>query len=258
MAALMSRLHGGNAIAQRQQGGIPYMLPVAQTILRNLFGLAHFLDESPTATTVITGTPATTVTPVAPATPAAAVATPVATVTPGIAATPTPIPPTATPLPSPWNPSQWLKTTGWTADFHAVFLVIYIVIAIAAVVVYFYLYQRRFKDHALHARLAERISLILTGAATLGLLLLLFAAARASLLAAPIWLIISLVVLIAAAVYGIYYYVNIYPVELAKYQHEQERLRYLPKAKTKGPAYTPPMKRKQARQGKQDKKKQKR
>jgi len=195
------------------------MSVVAQDILR-IFAHIPLFDESPTLTPVVEATP-----------------TPVVE--------PTPVPAAA---PSPWSPDQWLRTTGWSADFHTPFLVLFLFIAVAAVVVYFYLFQRRFRTHSLHARLAERVSMILTGVAALGLLLLLVALAKVPLLSAPIWLILTMVGIIALIIYAIYYYVSFYPAALARYEREQERARYLPKGKTKGPAYTPPMKkRKQAK-----------
>ncbi len=198
------------------------MLPVAQNILRNLTALVPLFEESPTATPVVP-----TPTPVAAATPVPALPTPV-----------------TTPVPSPWMPAQWLQTTGWANDFHGVFLALYLLVAVAAIVAYVYLFQRRFKGHALNARLAERASINLTVFATVGLLLLFFAVARIGLLGWPLLLILSLVALIAAGVYAIYYYVNLYPTELAKYTRQQARERYIPKGKTKGPAQTPPMKKK--------------
>jgi len=138
-----------------------------------------------------------------------------------------------------------MRATGWTADFHGAFLGLFLLIAIAAVVVYFYLFQRRFKNHKLNARLAERSSMILTAFAVVGLLLLASALGKVPLLSAPLWLILSAVVFIAFLVYGAYYYATVYPHELAKYDRELERARYIPKPKTKGPAYTPPMKKKQ-------------
>jgi hypothetical protein len=197
------------------------MLPLAHSIVRNLPGLIPLFDESPTATPPVTGTV-------------------------GVEATATPVPalptPTPTPLVSPWAPSEWLKATGWTAGFHSPFLVLFLFIAIAAVVVYFYLFQRRFKNHKLNARLAERASMILTAFAAVGFLLLVFALGRIPFLSAPLWLILSLVAFIAFAGYAVYYYLTVYPSELAKYNREQERARYIPKPKSKGPAYTPPMK----------------
>ena len=209
------------------------MLPVAESILRNVAGLIPLFDESPTVTP-----------PVAP--------------TPVVEATATPVPPApaATPIPAPssWMPSQWLHTSsGWTTDFHTPFLVLFLLIAIAAVVVYFYVFQRLYKDHTLKARLAERVSMILTAFATVGLVLLLFAMAKTPLLSLPLWLILSMVAFIAFIIYGLYYYVNVYPAELAKYNRDLERARYIPKVKGKGPARTPPMKKK-AKQGKPNKK----
>ena len=207
------------------------MLPVAQIILRNLFDLIPLAEGSPTATPVVTTTEGVTTT-------AGLTPTPVATVT----AAPVPTP---TPAPSPWSPGQWFRQTGWSNDFHSVFLILFLGIAIAAVVAYFYFSQRRFKNHTLKAHLAERLSYVLTGFAGVGFLLLLCAGARVPLLGLPIWLILTVIAFIAFVFYAVYYYVGIYPLELAKYQREQERLKYIPRGRTKGPAYTPPLKKRQ-------------
>ena len=180
--------------------------------------------------------------------------------TPAVEATPTAVTIAPTPVPvtaavaSPWSPTRWLARTGWAPEFHTFFLVLSILIALAAVVIYFYFYQRRFKEHTLHARLAERTSLILTAFASGGLLFLFFALAQLQLLSWPIWLLLGLVGFIAFVVYAAYYYVTVYPARLAQYNLELERAKYLPKGRTKGPAYTPPMKRNQ-KQAKNKKKK---
>ena len=199
------------------------MLPVAQSILRNSHGLAPLVDGSPTVSAEVTPTVAVE-----------------ATATP-LPAVPTPAPTSA---PAPWAPDQWLHATGWSADFHAPFLVLFLFVAVAAVVAYFYFFQRRFKDHKLKARLAERVSMILTAFAAVGLLFLLFALGKLPLLSAPLWLILSMVAFIAFAVYAVYYYATVYPVALARHNREQDKARYIPRPKTKGPAQTPPMKKK--------------
>ncbi len=194
------------------------MLSAAGSILRAVPGLIPLFDESPTVTPLVTPTPV-----VEPAT----------------------VPVTPAPLASLWAPGQWLHKAGWSAEFHTPFLALFLVIAIAAVVVYFYFFQRRFKNHSLHAHLAQRLSMILTAFAAAGLLFLVFARLAAPLLSLPIWLLLSAVAFIAFVVYCFYYYSIAYPAALAKYNREQEKARYLPKSKGKGPALTPPMKKKQ-------------
>ena len=194
------------------------MLSVAESILRGIAVLAA--DGSP----VVDGTP-----------------------TPGPVATPTVaevLPTTLPAVTSPWAPGQWLHSSGWVANFHTVFLIFYILLAIGAVVAYFVFFRRSFKDHKVNAKLAERVSIILSVFATIGLLLLIFAAGRVSLLSMPLWLLLSTIAFFAFIIYGIYYYVSIYPAELATYKREQERARYLPKPKAKQPAYVPPAKKK--------------
>lgn len=213
------------------------MLPMAQNVLRGLHNFLPALDASPTVTVTLPVTP-----------------------TVGLEATPVPTEAVAVATPQPvaavsaWNPGQWLHVTGWTTDFHTPFLVFYLFVAIAAVVAYFIFSQRVFKNHKLKAHLAERVSIALTILATVGLILLVFAIARIPLLSLPLWLILSMIAFIAFVVYCAYYYVNIYPHAIVKYERELARERYIPKGKMKGPAYTPPMKRKQ-KQNKPTKKK---
>jgi amino acid transporter len=206
------------------------MSSLAQVIMR-IYSLAAVTDGSPTVLPTVPG----------------AEATPTAlTIAPTSA-------PTAVVL-SPWNPTQWFARTGWTPSFHTIFLVLSILVAVAALAAYLYFFQRRFKNHTLNARLAERVSMVLTGFASGGLLLMLFAFGQLQLLSWPIWLILGFIALVAVVVYGVYYSVNVYPARLAQYNQELERAKYLPKGRTKGPAYTPPMKRK-LKQGKQEKQK---
>lgn len=208
------------------------MLPVAQETLRNLFNLAPLAQESPTATPVVPTTP-------------------VAIPTTAPAATALPLP-TATPVPSPWSIGQWLHNSGWVSNFHGVFLVLFVLVTIAAIIAYSYFAHRRFRDHSLNAHLAERVSYALTAFAVVGFLLLFFALAKTPVLSLPLLLIASAVALIAFIIYAVYYYLTVYPASLAKYEREQERQRYIPRARGKGPAVTPPMKRNK-KQGKQPK-----
>lgn len=173
--------------------------------------------------------------------------TPTVAPTPAVEPTPTVVaaaPPTAPPLASLWNPGQWFTKTGWRTDFHAIFLALFVLMAIGAIVAYYYYKERRFKSHTLNARLAERVSYVLTAFAAVGLLFMVFVVAMAPLLSFPIWEILALVAFIAFVIYAGYYYKTLYPPQLEKYQREQVRARYLPKPRTKGPAVTPPLRKK--------------
>lgn len=211
------------------------MLPDIGGLLRNLLDQTPLTDGTPSVGPEVTATPVVEAT-----------------------ATPIPVAPAQAPLAaaSPWQPQQWLKPAGWTPDFHGFFLFLFLVIAVAAVVGYFYFFQRRFRGHKLHARLAERVSMILTAFAAVGLLLLLAAQVGLGLLSWPLWLIVAAVVFLATAFYGVYYYASVYPLRLAAYRREVDRERFIPKPRTKGPAQTPPMKKKQQKDQKQRKQKQ--
>jgi len=220
--------HAGAHIARKED--TLSMLPAARDLLRTVLGETPLTDGTPTPGPELT-----------PTTVAEAVATP----------TPAALPPGTATGPSPWQPDQWLRTTGWTADFHGFFLVMFLLIAIAAVVVYFFVFQRRWRGHKLNGPLAERVSLILTAFAAVGLLLLLAAQARLGFLSWPLLLILTGVSFLAAAFYGVYYYASVYPLRLAAYKREQDRERYIPKPRVKGPAQRPPMKKKQDKRQRQ-------
>jgi len=159
------------------------------------------------------------------------------TLTPTVETTSTvPVTPTLPPTPSPplaWNPQFWTQLTGWSPGFHLPMLILGALLLIAAAIAYFYLRNVRFKDHSLHAKLAEWASYIAAGAGALGLLLVLFGYARTPLLGLPLLLIIWLAILVGLAVFGAYYFLRLYPQRLADYELEEKKKKYLPKPKAK-------------------------
>jgi len=159
------------------------------------------------------------------------------TLTPTVETTSTvPVTPTLPPTPSPplaWNPQFWTQLTGWSPGFHLPLLILGALLLIAAAVAYFYLRNVRFKDHSLHAKLAEWASYITAGAGALGLLLVLFGYARTTFLGWPLLLIIWLAILVGLAVFGAYYFLRLYPQRLADYELEEKKKKYLPKPKAK-------------------------
>ncbi len=167
-----------------------------------------------------------------------------------------PVTPTLPPTPSPplaWNPQFWTQLTGWSPGFHLPLLILGALLLIAAAIAYFYLRNMRFKDHSLHAKLAERASYITAGAGALGLLLVLLGYARTPLLGLPLLLILWLAILVGLAVFGAYYFLRIYPQRLADYEMEEKKKKYLPKPKAKAvskPAPTSAPKKKGAKKRK--------
>jgi len=157
--------------------------------------------------------------------------TPTAEITSTVPVTPT-LPPTPSP-PLAWNPQFWTQLTGWSPGFHLPMLILGALLLIAAAIAYFYLRNMRFKDHSLHAKLAERASYITAGAGALGLLLVLLGYARTPLLGLPLLLILWLAILVGLAVFGAYYFLRIYPQRLADYELEEKKKKYLPKPKAK-------------------------
>ena len=159
------------------------------------------------------------------------------TLTPTVETTSTvPVTPTLPPTPSPplaWNPQFWTQLTGWSPGFHLPLLILGALLLIAAAVAYFYLRNVRFKDHSLHAKLAEWASYIAAGAGALGLLLVLFGYARTPVLGLPLLLILWLAILVGLAVFGAYYFLRLYPQRLADYELEEKKKKYLPKPKAK-------------------------
>jgi ABC-type transport system involved in multi-copper enzyme maturation permease subunit len=132
-----------------------------------------------------------------------------------------------------WNPQFWTKLTGWSPSFHLPMLILSALLLIAAAIAYFYLRQVRFKDHSLHAKLAERASYITAGAGALGLLLVIFGYASTPLLGLPLLLILWLAILVGLAVFGAYYFLRLYPQRLADYELEEKKKKYLPKPKSR-------------------------
>lgn len=158
--------------------------------------------------------------------------TPTFPLTPTVPVIPT-APPTPPPSPMAWNPQFWTKLTGWSPSFHLPMLILGALLLIAAAIAYFYLRQVRFKDHSLHAKLAERAAYITAGAGALGLLLVLLGYARTPLLGLPLLLILWLAILIGLAVFGAYYFLRLYPQRLADYELEEKKKKYLPKPKAR-------------------------
>jgi|GEM_PF-5663090 hypothetical protein len=164
-----------------------------------------------------------------------------------------PVTPTLPATPSPplaWNPQFWTQLTGWSPGFHLPLLILGALLLIGAAIAYFYLRNVRFKDHSLHAKLAERASYIAAGAGALGLLLVLLGYARTPVLGLPLLLILWLAILVGLAVFGAYYFLRLYPQRLADYELEEKKKKYLPKPKAKPvskPAPTSAPKKKGAR-----------
>jgi len=168
-------------------------------------------------------------------------ATPTLPLTPTVPVTPT-VPPAPLPTPPPpptaWNPQFWTKLTGWSPGFHLPLLVLGALLLVGAAIAYFYLRDVRFKGHSLHAKLAEWTAYITAGAGAVGLLLALFGYARTPLLGLPLLLILWLAILVGLAVFGVYYFLRLYPQRLADYELEEKKKKYLPKPKAK-PAARP-------------------
>ena len=174
--------------------------------------------------------------------------TPTAEITSTVPVTPT-LPPTPSP-PLAWNPQFWTQLTGWSPGFHLPLLILGALLLIGAAIAYFYLRNVRFKEHSLHAKLAERASYIAAGAGALGLLLVLLGYARTPVLGLPLLLILWLAILVGLAVFGAYYFLRLYPQRLADYELEEKKKKYLPKPKAKPvskPAPTSAPKKKGAR-----------
>lgn len=86
---------------------------------------------------------------------------------------------------------------------------------------------RRFRDHALHRRLAERAMQIAGWICGAGLLFFGFRALELPLLGMRLWLYLSVLALLVAAGLGLWYWWARYPAELGRYRQEQARRQYL-------------------------------
>lgn len=87
--------------------------------------------------------------------------------------------------------------------------------------------ERRFRDHALHRRLARRATQIATWLAGIGLVFFAFRVLELPFLGMRLWLYLNaLAVLVALGLAGWYWFAR-YPAALARYRDEEARRQYL-------------------------------
>lgn len=96
---------------------------------------------------------------------------------------------------------------------------------------YSYLRPGRFKDHALHARIAEVVGMVSASLGLWGLFLLLMRFLNVGILSARILLYVTLLAALGLIGYFGYFYLRRYPVMLKDYLREEERRRYMPAPK---------------------------
>jgi hypothetical protein len=88
-------------------------------------------------------------------------------------------------------------------------------------------FDRRFREHALHRRLARRATQIAAWIFGVGLTFFAFRALELPFLGMRLWLYLSVLAVLAAIGLGIWYWLARYPAELARYEQEQARQQYL-------------------------------
>ncbi len=142
---------------------------------------------------------------------------------------------------SPLDPSLWLNPAHWLdgnpgspSPYYLILVVFFALLAVAGGVSYSYLRPGRFRDHALHARLAEVVGMVAASLGLWGLFLLLMRYLNVGILSARILLYLTLLAVLGFAGYLIYFYFKRYPAKLTEYVRGEERKRFLPKPKEKG------------------------
>lgn len=87
--------------------------------------------------------------------------------------------------------------------------------------------DRRFRDHALHRRLARQATRIAAWVFAAGLVFFGFRALELPFLGMRLWLYLCVLAVAVMVVLGAWYWRVRYPAELARYQQEQTRRQYL-------------------------------
>jgi protein-S-isoprenylcysteine O-methyltransferase Ste14 len=87
--------------------------------------------------------------------------------------------------------------------------------------------DRRFRDHALHRRLAQRATQIAAWIFGVGLTFFAFRALELPFLGMRLWLYLSALALLVAIGLAIWYWFARYPAQLARYEQEQAKRQYL-------------------------------
>ncbi|MBU0493013.1 MAG: hypothetical protein KKA73_14345 [Chloroflexi bacterium] len=115
--------------------------------------------------------------------------------------------------------------------YHTPLLIIFVALGVAALVLYFYFSRRRYAGHVLNSRLTEFLAGVLGAASVVGLLLLLCDWFMIPFLSMPVWPLLLIVGLLGFAGYAAWYYLRRYPAQLAAYERDAVKQRYMPTAR---------------------------
>ena len=138
------------------------------------------------------------------------------------------------------NPSNWFNgNPGSASGWYWIPAIIFLAATAGGFYSYFYLRDRRFAAHGLHARLAEVAGIAAISFGLWGLFLLLMRFWDVGLLSARILLYLTLLAGVGMAGYAIYWYSKVYPARLHAHLREEERKRFLPTPKAGRPKPKP-------------------
>jgi hypothetical protein len=128
-------------------------------------------------------------------------------------------------LPSYWwtDPNEAISGPAWTA-----FAVMLALLFVAGIVLWL-LAPRIAPTHSLHRRMLVRAARWSVGLSTVGLFLLLFRWQMTPFLSKRLWLFVWIASIIGALVYAVRYRRTTYPLDLADWNDNERRRRYLPK-----------------------------
>jgi hypothetical protein len=133
------------------------------------------------------------------------------------------------------NPFDWgyLTTVPKGRELSAVFgpfaiayLIVFALGLVAALLLGRWL-DRRFRDHALHRRLAQRATQIAAWLSGVGLAFFAFRALELPFLGMRLWLYLSALAMLVALGLAVWYGFARYPAALARYREEEARRQYL-------------------------------
>ena len=129
------------------------------------------------------------------------------------------------------SPSHWFADVTEPID-SPVYVVLAVVLTIGLVgAIYLRLMaDGMFDGHRYKQRLARRLSNWAIGLCAAGLTILLFRWQPVPVLSKRLWLYLWWLVIVAGAVYVVYFYRRLYPEHLATFEENERRRRYLPRA----------------------------
>lgn len=142
----------------------------------------------------------------------------------------------------PLDPALWFSPTHWfdgnpgpASAWYWLLAALFTVVAVAGLVLYWYIRPRQHAGHTLHNRMAEVAGIASVSWALWGLFLLLVRFLGIGLLSARLLMYLTLLGGVGMAAYVGYYRYKLYPARLQAYEREEERKRFMPKPKAARP-----------------------